>query len=192
MQDKKKKLLNAGKLTRNTIAHDQNTRHGSPKHNDCLPGKCPRHIRAQNRTDASTSGRSLSLHLSFCRHPSAVLRRARTTKRPPPPTSLARGAGRSAHTRQRHRRVLITPQLSPPVSESTRRRQQRASSATAAPITRRAGTLDGAPLTLNRCCGEGVVQKRPQSLRLFLMMTSVTASNTNWMLLVSVAHVKWV
>lgn len=35
-------------------------------------------------------------------------------------------------------------------------------------------------------------QKRPQSLRLFLIMTSVTASNTNWMLLVSVAHVKCV
>jgi len=35
-------------------------------------------------------------------------------------------------------------------------------------------------------------QKSPQSLRLFLMMTSVTASKTNWTLLVSVAHVKCV
>ena len=35
-------------------------------------------------------------------------------------------------------------------------------------------------------------QKRPQSLRLFFMMTSVTASNTNWTLFVSVAHVKCV
>lgn len=35
-------------------------------------------------------------------------------------------------------------------------------------------------------------QKRPQSLRLFLIITSVTASNTNWILLVSVAQVKWV
>ena len=36
------------------------------------------------------------------------------------------------------------------------------------------------------------IQKSPQSLRLFLMMTSVTASKTNWILVVSVAHVKWV
>lgn len=35
-------------------------------------------------------------------------------------------------------------------------------------------------------------QKRPQSFRLFLMMTSVTASNTNCTFLVSVAHVKCV
>lgn len=35
-------------------------------------------------------------------------------------------------------------------------------------------------------------QKRPQSFRLFFMMTSVTASNTNCTFLVSVAHVKWV
>lgn len=34
-------------------------------------------------------------------------------------------------------------------------------------------------------------QQRPMYLRLFCMMTSVTASNTNWMLLVSVAQVKW-
>ena len=33
-------------------------------------------------------------------------------------------------------------------------------------------------------------QQRPMYLRLFWMMTSVTASNTNWMLLVSVAQVK--
>lgn len=33
------------------------------------------------------------------------------------------------------------------------------------------------------------VQYRPQPRRLFAMITSVTASNTNWMLLVSVAHV---
>ena len=37
-----------------------------------------------------------------------------------------------------------------------------------------------------------LIQNKPQSLRLFLMMTSVTASKTNWMLLVSVAHVKCV
>lgn len=35
-------------------------------------------------------------------------------------------------------------------------------------------------------------QKRPQSFRLFFMMTSVTASKTNCTFLVSVAHVKWV
>lgn len=34
-------------------------------------------------------------------------------------------------------------------------------------------------------------QQRPMYLRLFCMMTSVTASKTNWMLLVSVAQVKW-
>lgn len=34
--------------------------------------------------------------------------------------------------------------------------------------------------------------RRPQSFKLFLMITSVTASNTNWILEVSVAHVKWV
>jgi hypothetical protein len=33
-------------------------------------------------------------------------------------------------------------------------------------------------------------QYRPQSFKLFLIMTSVTASNTNWILFVSVAHVK--
>lgn len=35
-------------------------------------------------------------------------------------------------------------------------------------------------------------QKSPQSFRLFLMMTSVTASKTNCTFLVSVAQVKWV
>jgi len=34
--------------------------------------------------------------------------------------------------------------------------------------------------------------KRPQSRKLFLMMTSVTASSTNWTLLVSVATVNCV
>lgn len=34
-------------------------------------------------------------------------------------------------------------------------------------------------------------QYSPQPRRLFAMMTSVTASNTNWMLLVSVAQVTW-
>lgn len=40
--------------------------------------------------------------------------------------------------------------------------------------------------------GPAAPQKRPQSFRLFLMMTSVTASNTNCTFLVSVAHVKCV
>lgn len=40
--------------------------------------------------------------------------------------------------------------------------------------------------------GPAAHQKRPQSFRLFLMMTSVTASNTNCTFLVSVAHVKCV
>ena len=40
--------------------------------------------------------------------------------------------------------------------------------------------------------GSAGPQKSPQSFRLFLMMTSVTASKTNCTFLVSVAQVKWV
>lgn len=44
----------------------------------------------------------------------------------------------------------------------------------------------------HRQAGPGLApQQRPMYLRLFCMMTSVTASKTNWMLLVSVAQVKW-
>lgn len=48
------------------------------------------------------------------------------------------------------------------------------------------------PLWLTILPGPAAPQKRPQSFRLFLMMTSVTASNTNCTFLVSVAHVKCV
>lgn len=40
-----------------------------------------------------------------------------------------------------------------------------------------------------RCRGRA--QYKPQPRRLLAMMMSVTASNTTWMLFVSVAHVMW-
>ena len=52
-------------------------------------------------------------------------------------------------------------------------------------LTVRCGGLSGSGRT------HATVQYRPQPRRLFAMITSVTASNTNWMLLVSVAHVWW-
>lgn len=51
-------------------------------------------------------------------------------------------------------------------------------------------TLGGGGFATGKRAGPAP-QQRPMYLRLFCMMTSVTASNTNWMLLVSVAQVKW-
>ena len=52
------------------------------------------------------------------------------------------------------------------------------------PIARRAPCRAAAAV-------QAAAQYRPQPRRLLAMMTSVTASNTNWMLFVSVAHVWW-
>lgn len=52
--------------------------------------------------------------------------------------------------------------------------------------------ISGATTRITTHLGSAGPQKSPQSFRLFLMMTSVTASKTNCTFLVSVAQVKWV